>query len=37
LKVTRNLGMPVLLTVEETIEMLTKAQGLPYRPPGTSS
>jgi uncharacterized protein with GYD domain len=27
----------VLLTVEETIEMLGKAKGLPYRPPGTSS
>lgn len=27
----------VLLTVEETIEMLEKAQGLPYRPPGASS
>ena len=27
----------VLFTVEETIEMLPKAQGLPYRPPGASS
>ena len=27
----------VLLTVEEAIEMLEKAQGLPYRPPGASS
>jgi uncharacterized protein with GYD domain len=27
----------VLLTVEETIEMLGKAQGLPYRAPGASS
>jgi len=27
----------VLLTVEETIEMLKKAQGLPYRAPGASS
>ena len=27
----------VLLTVEETIEMLGKAQSLPYRPPGVSS
>jgi uncharacterized protein with GYD domain len=27
----------VLLTVEETIEMLKKAQDLPYRPPGVSS
>jgi len=27
----------VLLTVEEAIEMLKKAQGLPYRPPGASS
>lgn len=27
----------VLLTVEETIEMLEKAQGLPYRAPGASS
>jgi uncharacterized protein with GYD domain len=27
----------VLLTVEETIEMLEKAQGLPYRSPGASS
>lgn len=27
----------VLLTVEETIEMLKKAQTLPYRPPGSSS
>jgi len=27
----------VLLTVEETIEMLKKTQDLPYRPPGSSS
>ena len=27
----------VLLTVEEAIVMLEKAQGLPYRPPGTST
>ena len=27
----------VLLTVEETIKMLEKAQGLPYRPPGANS
>lgn len=33
----RSAETTVLLTVEETIEMLGKAQGLPYRPPGTSS
>ena len=27
----------VLLTVEEMIEMLNKAQDMPYRPPGTGS
>jgi len=27
----------VLLTVEETLDMLKKAQGLPYRAPGASS
>lgn len=27
----------VLLTVEEAIAMLEQAQGVPYRPPGTSS
>ena len=27
----------VLFTVEETIKMLEKAQGVPYRPPGISS
>jgi len=27
----------VLLTVEEAIDMLQQAQGLPYRPPGVSS
>lgn len=27
----------VLLTVEETMEMLGKAGGVPYRPPGTGS
>ena len=33
----RSAETTVLLTVEEAIEMLEKAQGLPYRPPGTSS
>jgi len=33
----RSAKTTVLLTVEEAIEMLKKAQGLPYRPPGTSS
>lgn len=33
----RSAETTVLLTVEETIEMLEKAQGLPYRPPGTPS
>lgn len=33
----RSAETTVLLTVEETIEMLKKAQGLPYRPPGASS
>ena len=33
----RSAETTVLLTVEETIEMLEKAQGLPYRPPGASS
>ena len=33
----RSAETTVLLTVEETIEMLGKAQGLPYRPPGDSS
>ena len=33
----RSAETTVLLTVEETIEMLKKAQGLPYRPPGTGS
>jgi uncharacterized protein with GYD domain len=33
----RSAETTVLLTVEETIEMLNKAQGLPYRPPGASS
>ncbi len=32
----RSAETTVLLTVEETIEMLGKAQGLPYRPPGDS-
>jgi uncharacterized protein with GYD domain len=30
----RSAETTVLLTVEETIEMLEKARGLPYRPPG---
>lgn len=33
----RSTETAVLLTVEETIEMLKKAQGLPYRAPGASS
>jgi uncharacterized protein with GYD domain len=33
----RSAETTVLFTVEETIEMLEQAQGLPYRPPGTSS
>ena len=33
----RSAETTVLLTVEETIEMLKKAQDLPYRAPGTSS
>ena len=33
----RTAEMTVLLTVEETIESLNKAQGLPYKPPGASS
>jgi uncharacterized protein with GYD domain len=33
----RSAETTVLLTVEEAIEMLEKTQGLPYRPPGTSS
>ena len=33
----RSAETPVLLTVEETIEMLKKAQGLPYKAPGASS
>jgi uncharacterized protein with GYD domain len=33
----RSAETTVLLTVEETIEMLEKAQGLSYRPPGTSN
>ena len=33
----RSAETTVLFTVEETIEMLEKAQGLPYRPPGASS
>ena len=33
----RSADTTVLLTVEETIEMLKKAQSLPYKPPGTSS
>ena len=33
----RSAETTVLLTVEETIEMLEKAQGLPYRAPGASS
>ena len=33
----RSAETTALLTVEETIEMLEKAQGLPYRPPGANS
>lgn len=33
----RSAETTVLLTVEETIEMLEKTQDLPYKPPGTSS
>ena len=33
----RSAETTVLLTVEETLEMLEKAQGLPYRPPGANS
>lgn len=33
----RSAETTVLLTVEETIEMLGKAQGLPYRAPGDGS
>jgi uncharacterized protein with GYD domain len=33
----RSAETTVLLTVEEAIEMLKKAQGLPYRAPGASS
>lgn len=33
----RSAETTVLLTVEETIEMLRKAQDMPYKPPGTSS
>jgi uncharacterized protein with GYD domain len=33
----RSAETTVLLTVEETIEMLKQAQGLPYRAPGASS
>lgn len=33
----RSAETTLLLTVEEAIEMLEKAQGLPYRPPGASS
>lgn len=33
----RSAETTVLLTVEEAIEMLEKAQGLPYRPPGAGS
>lgn len=33
----RSAETSVLLTVEETIEMLKKAQSIPYTPPGTSS
>ena len=33
----RTANTTVLLTVEETIDMLTKAQDLPYRPPAASS
>ncbi len=33
----RSAETTVLLTVEETIEMLKRAQGLPYRAPGAGS
>src|SRR5688500_10055518 len=33
----RSAKTTVLLTVEETIKMLEKTQGLPYRAPGTES
>ena len=33
----RSAETTVFLTVEEAIDMLQKAQGLPYRPPGVSS
>ena len=33
----RSANTTVLFTVEEAIEMLKKAQALPYRPPGASS
>jgi uncharacterized protein with GYD domain len=33
----RSAETTVLLTVEEVIEMLQKAQSLPYRPPGAGS
>ena len=33
----RSAETTVLFTVEEAIDMLQKAQGLPYRPPGVSS
>ena len=33
----RSAETTVLLTVEEAIDMLQQAQGLPYRPPGVSS
>ena len=33
----RSAETTVLLTVEETIEMLKMAQGSPYRPPGSAS
>ena len=33
----RSAETTVLLTVEETIDMLKKTQDLPYRPPGSSS
>ena len=32
----RSAETTVLLTVEEAIEMLEKAEGLPYRPPGAN-
>jgi uncharacterized protein with GYD domain len=33
----RSAEITVLLTVEEAIEMLKQAQGLPYRPPGAGN